>query len=182
MAPGQQSALRRCHAAMPRRFDIVNIQNHAPGASSYLFDVGGAPELLDECGFVMLARNRALNLLSEARKAVDKRCALFHQTLRIAQDASEWMLGMKRQIDHIYSIQPARRNGGTGVRRSWLPKKNPVHGKSARQVFEHGGGANGTSSDGRVRCFSRQKQHLRLTSQSVLASESAEWPAHTLLL
>jgi hypothetical protein len=93
----------------------------------------------------------------EAREAIHQGCAIPNQPGSISQKARQKTLGMKRQVDDIYAIQLTGRNGGRGVGRSRFAEKDRVDGKSHRQIFEHGSGADGTSSDGGIGRLGRQE-------------------------
>ena len=143
VAPGQRSTFGRSHAAMPRRFDIVNIQDHALGAGTHLIQIGSAPKLLDECGFVPPARHTALDLSFEAGEAIHQWRPIADQSRSVAQDARERTPGMKRQR-RLRPPGPTRPGGLRvgGIRmlpaqgRRWRERKNAAPGIRARRWRE----------------------------------------------
>src|SRR5580658_2927262 len=165
---------------MPGRLDIVEVHHHSPRVRAHLIDIRRAPEMLDECGFVALAREKSVDLSFKARETVDQRRPISRQPRYIAQDARQRALGMKWQFDNIGTIQPAGRNGGHRIRRSRLAKKDSMHGKSLRQILEYGCGPNGAPSNNWIRRFCGQEQRSRFGSQR-LTSGSAGWRDHTRL-
>src|SRR5581483_9617997 len=111
VAPGQHAVFGSGHALMPKRLDVIDVQKHARGARADLLEVGRAPELLDQGGFILPARDAALHVSFKAREAIDERRAVAQEAQGVSLDACEGAFGVKGQIDHVGAIQKAGGNG-----------------------------------------------------------------------